>query len=700
LIKSISFSRLQISFSLVLLLTVQIFNGSFAIAAETAIIDLDAIDQSINPCENFYKYSCGAWQEKTVIPADKSSYYRQSGDLQDKTDLQLNHILESYAQGKFEPYVQGAEKLGQIYKSCMQPMAVTEEKSFNRVKENLHIINKIDSMRDLAEVVAHQHLLGISSLFGVYSSSDYNDSSKVIAFLDQGGLSLPEKAYYFPESERGKFILAAYKEHLAKFLYLSFAELKEPISMQEAQNKAKLILYLETNLAQASLSLEESQDSSKLNNVMSLAKFENILPSFAWSTYWKALGASPAQLKNVNVTVPKFFMKLQRELKHAEEKPYYLSIIKTYLQWKFLMNTNSWYSDKVHNEFFQFWGKTLQGKKEMKPRWKTCMYFAADAMNEALAEAYIGLYPANELMQKTQLMINQIKTAFGENLQTLSWIDEPTKKAALVKLAVMKEKIGFPSKWKSYSTLNINDNDPLLNYINVENFAVRDDLNKIGKPVDLSLWAMNVWEANAYYDPSLNEFVFPLGELLPPILDLSASDGANFGAIGATIGHELTHGYDSDGSQFDENGNIRQWWTDSVRKNFDSKAQCFIDQANQYEALPHVFVNGAQTINENLADIGGLKLSYLAYKKVAAQRSPAVNYGGYNEDQQFFLSYAQSWCEKISTETLEEQVKSDVHPPADFRVNAVMMNFPDFAKAFNCQIGQNTLAPAQHCELW
>jgi predicted metalloendopeptidase len=635
-----------------------------------------------------------------VIPSDKSSLYRQSGDLEERTDEQLNNILKTYAQGQIDSRIKGAEKLGLLYQSCMQPQSEIENQSVPRIKENLKLIEKIESRKDLANIVAAQHLQGMSSFFNLYASSNYNDSSKVIAFLDQGGISLPEKEYYFPVTERGKFILSAYKEHLAHFLQLAFKKIQMPITHLESERRAELILSIEKFLAQNSLSLEESQDSTKLNHVMSIAQFERIVPAFDWNTYWRKIGVEKKSLKQVNVSVPKFYLNLQKILNEAKDKPKLLAAIKIYLQWKFLMNTNSWISEELHNEFFQFWGKTLQGKKQMRPKWKACTYFVADAMSDTLAQAYVNTYPAQELIQKTQMMIDQIKAAFSQNLQTLSWIDETTKAAALVKLSVMKEKIGFPNKWINYDSLKVNESDPLLNHINAQIFLMHYELSKIGKPIDKSLWGMRVWEANAYYDPSLNEFVFPLGELLPPIMDLSASNGANFGALGATIGHELTHGYDADGSQFDDKGNIKQWWTPAVRENFENKAQCFVDQANKYQELPNLFINGAQTINENLADIGGLKLSYLAYKLNRLKETQELSYAGYNEDQQFFLAYAQSWCQKISDESLEENIKSDVHPPADFRVNAVLMNFSDFASTFSCAEGKNKLAPTNRCQIW
>ena len=664
------------------------------------ILDLKAMNPKIDPCSDFYLYSCGKWIEGVKLPSDKASYFRQWSGLEDQTDLELNQILKHYAAGDFTLKTKYAGKIGDYYAACLQAgKAPVSHQSRAELAPYLDQIENMNSPSDLAHVIGRLHQIGVNALFSFGSGQDVNDSTTVTAFFDQGGMGLPDRDYYLKTDLASLKILKDYTNHIAKVFRLSGI-----VGMTAAKSlvAAQSVVAFEKSLAEKALPLDDRRDPAKTNNPMLTAGLKKNAPGFSLDSYLEAMGVPT--LPRLILMEPLFYQNLSAiltTLNFAAKDQ-----LKNYLDWQLLLKSSENLGRDFEREHFHFWGNQLRGKKTVEPRWKVCTHQVGDLIRDALGEAYVSRNSGAEPKKRTSLMIDQIKQTFENNLDGLMWLDGATRSAALVKLGKLHKKLGYPDVWKNYDSLQISSKRPLLNQLLATQFATRFDVGKIGKPVDRSEWQMAPWEQNAYYDSSMNEFVFPLGELLPPVLDLKASDGANFGALGATIGHELTHGYDDQGRHFDASGNLVDWWTKVVQAKFEEKSACYIGQAGSYpislgsgKTGGILNVNGKATLGENLADQGGTKLAYLAFKTLASQRGPIPEFGGFNETQQFFITYAQSWCGKMTPEALRVQLSSDFHPPSEFRVNAVMMNMPAFAASFSCK-ERSPMAPKERCSLW
>lgn len=673
------------------LLFLIILGSSLPVMAQSfpKILDETALNESVDPCEDFYQYACGSWLEKTSIPADRSSVGRVATPMNDATDKNLNKILEAYAHGDYSIPATYATKMADFYTSCLNAEK-SSEAALQYVKKEIEKINLIESNEDLAKHIARTHLIGTSPFFYFVSSQSLNDSNKVIGDFGQSGFALGTRDYYFDESAKSVEIRQKYIEYIGKI----FTLLGEP--PKKADQIAKSVFDLEFQLAEKAYTIPQQSDPSNINHPGALGDLINLTPHFDWATYLHELGKE--ELPELNIDEPEFFTNLDLILTNLSKEN-----LHNYLIWQFVNQT----ADKMGADFekahFAFWNTYLSGEKEMLPRWHICTKAVKGMMGHALEEAYVKTFDGVAIKSKTEEMISQIKTAFADDLKQLtSWIDNDTLNAALEKINLMGQKVGAPLILKNYQDLSLNDSDYLKNVENIIRFEMLYDLAKIGKPADKTEWGMMSWEVNAYYDSANNEFVFPFGILQPPSLDLSASDGANFGPFGGgTIGHELTHGFDNNGSQYDGHGNLNNWWTAETKDKFDQKAKCFVDQANAYkiESLD-LFVDGEKTLEENLADQGGVKLGMIALETILAKREEAPKWlGKYNERQQYWISYAQGWCTKTTNEALRAQMTSDSHPPEEFRVNAVLMNRPEFARDFNCKTGSK-MAPVNQCSLW
>lgn len=653
------------------------------------ILDETAMKESIDPCEDFYQYACGSWLEQTTIPNDRSSVSRVSTPMNDATDKNLNNILESYARGDFSIPATYAKKLADFYTSCMN-VDQSSQDSIQYVKQEVEKIGLINSGADLAKLVAQMHLIGTGPFFYFGSSQSLNDSNKVIGNFGQSGFALETRDYYFDNSEKSAEIRQKYVEYIGKI----FTLLGEP--QEKADQIAKSVFNLETKLAEKAYTIPQQSDPSNTNHPGSINDLIKLAPHFDWNTYLHELGKD--DLPELNIDEPEFFANLDLILTNLAQED-----LHNYLIWLFVDQSASKMGGEFEKAHFAFWKTYLSGEKEMLPLWHRCTHAVKILMGHELEEAYIKTFDGTAIKSKTEEMILQIKTAFADDLHQLtSWIDNDTLKAALEKIDLMGQKIGAPLNLKNYHDLILTDSNYLINVQNISRFEAFYDLSKIGKPVDKSEWGMMSWEVNAYYDSANNEFVFPFGILQPPSLDLTASDGANFGPFGGgTIGHELTHGFDNNGSQYDAHGNLNNWWSSETKEKFDEKAQCFIDQANGYkiESLG-LYVDGVKTLEENLADQGGVKLGMIALESILSKREETTPWlGRFNERQQYWISYAQGWCTKTTNEALRAQMTSDSHPPEEFRVNAVLMNRPEFARDFNCKSGSK-MAPVNRCSLW
>lgn len=651
---------------------------------------------AINPCENFYQFSCGRWLENIQIPADKAAVSHQNTAVMDKNDEMLRDTLLKLEKGDAKLQTQASAQLLDFYNTCMN-FAKTKTEALKELNSYLSEISAVKQKSELAKLSAHLQLMGTNAFFNFSSGQDPLSSNDVIGFFDQGTIGLPEPSYYFQNDKKSEDIRKKYIAHITKILNL--AQLHKLSGTLEA----KTIFEIEKKLASKAYSFDDRQDPGKTNHPITLEGMKQLSSEFDWSTFLQELQTPKTKL---NVNEPEFFAQMNEVIKSTP-----LEDLKVYLKWQLLHRSAASLAPDFQAENFEFWNKALRGEKKMKPRWKICTIDAEHELGYALAEVYVKTIDTVSIRAKISDMISWIKQTFSDELNRIekksgsagdSWLDPKTKEAALAKLNLLKQKVGAPDQWRDYSTLKTDRSSFFLNDVKVSIFESRRDLNKMGKPVDRTEWDMMPWEFNAYYDPPKNEFVFPFGILQPPSFDIHASDGANLGAFGGgTIGHELTHGYDNNGRQYDANGNLKDWWSAETKKNFEDKSQCYVKQANQYKIEEvNLNVDGKKTLPENLADQGGVKLGYMALLLAQTKRPPAPLWlGKYTENQQYWIAYAQSWCEKKTPENLRVQITTNEHPPEEFRTNGVIMNRPEFAHDFGCKPGDK-MAPVDRCSLW
>jgi endothelin-converting enzyme/putative endopeptidase len=647
----------------------------------------------VDPCDDFYQFACGGWLDRTVIPADKTAVYRTITIPMDNTDIDLNKILAAYAKGDFSISATYAKKLRDFYVSCTEIDGQVDAATA-AVKTRAAALRAYKTPKEFARIIAKLHLEGAGPLFGFGSAQDLDDSTKVIGDFGQGGIALGQRDYYLKTDEKSLEILAHYRAHVAGILELTGA------TPAQAKAAADTVLRIETKLAKASYALADQGDPSKTHHPVSLSGVKKLAPHFDWDTYMRVLGNK--HTKHMNVEEPEFFQALDQLLVNTPKND-----LDVYLIWHFVHSVASRLGGEFEKENFAFFRAYLSGAKEPLPRWKLCTQSVEGSLGYALAEAYVKTFNGKAIKAKTEAMIKQIKAAFAADLRDLThgkeaWMDEASLAKALEKVTAIRQKVGAPEKWRNYDSLQTAKNNYLGNTLAVRRFESKRDVAKIGKPVDHTEWGMMPWDINAYYDRSNNEFNFPFGILQPPALDLDASDGANFGSFGGgTIGHELTHGFDNNGSQYDAKGNVKNWWSGETLKRYQEKTACYVNQANQYtiSAVDRT-VNGQATLEENLADQGGVKLGYVALEKILSARPESRPWNGkYTERQQYWIGYAQSWCTQMTPEQLRAQMTTDVHPPAEFRVNAVLMNRPEFARDFACKAGAR-MAPMNRCSVW
>jgi predicted metalloendopeptidase len=651
-------------------------------AGKTANLGIDetAIDPSVNPCDDFYTYACGGWLKRTEIPADRGQWVRSFSEIDERNKNELKKILDDLAAGKKmeDPY---GDKLGAFYGACMDEEKI-EKTSDGQLKDLLKNIDAIKDVPSLAKELAREHLGIGGAMFGFHSQQDFKDANLVIASFDQGGLGLPDRDYYLKDDPKFKEIRAKYEQHIAKML--GFAGDPNPAK------SAATVMGIEKQLAAASLSRTDRRDPKKIYHRLELAGLEKTAPKFPWKQYLSDLGNG--NITQINVAVPAFFTALNDMLVKVP-----LADWKTYLRWQEIRSTAPLLSKKYVDENFNFYGKTLQGTDQILPRWKRCVEMTDRAMGEALARPFVRLTFGAEGKSDTLAAVKNVEAAMEANLKSLKWMDDATRTKAFEKLHAIMNKIGYPDKWRNYDTLEV-DRDSFLNSSwRAAVFESKRDLDKIGKPVDRSEWEMTPPTVNAYYEPSLNEMVFPAGILQTPFYTRGAPAAVNYGAAGMVMGHELTHGFDDEGRQFDAKGNLTDWWSPDVSKEFDKRAQCVVEQYNDYPVYD-MKLNGKLTLGENIADLGGIKLAHAAFVAQRKEKSPA-KVGKFTDEQLFYLGYAQAWCGKRREATARMRVTTDPHSPPEYRVNGPLSNVPEFANAFQCKPGSKMVRATQ-CVVW
>ena len=644
-------------------------------------VDPSNFDTSVKPSDDFFLYANGAWIKRTEIPPEYTRWGSFNELIEHNNDA-LHEIAEKAEGTKVDPRMAPeAEKVGDFYASGMDEKTIEALKT-KPLHDEFNAIAAINQRSALLKEIAHLHSTGIDALFNFGSHPDSKDSTHEIAQAAQGGLGLPDRDYYTKTDEPSKKLRDQYVDHVAKMLTL----LGNPAP--QAQDEAKSILALETKLAQASRTRVELRDPQKNYNKMPLQQFQNLTPDWNWGDYFKAINLLAPQ--DVNVHQPEFFKTADQVFK---ETP--LDDFKAYLRWHLIDATAPDLSKDFVDEDFNFKERILRGAQQIKPRWKRVIESEDGSIGEALGKLYVAYNFPPEAKARALEMVNNLKEALADRTKTLDWMDQPTKEQALKKLAAMQVKIGYPDKWLDYSLLRIDRGPYVLNDIRAAQFATTREMNKIGKPVDPTDWGMTPPTVNAYYQPNRNEIVFPAGILQPPFFYANADDAVNYGAIGAVIGHEMTHGFDDQGRQFDANGNLRDWWSKKSADEYNKRRKAVVAQYNAYEALPGLHVNGELTQGENIADIGGLKLAYAALQKALAkhpeERTKKID--GFTPEQRFFLSFAAIWRSKIRDADQKLRLTTDPHSPAQFRVNGPLSDMPEFQQAFNVPSGSPMVRP-------
>ena len=631
-------------------------------------LDPHNMDTSVKPGDNFYLYANGNWLKNNPVPPEYSRW-GSFNELVEKNNDALHEIAEKAAAEKSaSPDVQ---KVGDFYASGMNEAEINTA-GVKPLQDEMQKIDALKNRDDLTKEIARLHDMGVNALFDFSSGQDDKNSTMVIANAYQGGLGLPDRDYYTKDDEASKKLRDAYLAHVTKV----FGLLGE--SSEAAAGHAKTVMAIETSLAKPARTRVELRDPQKNYNKMTAAELQKLMPDFKWDDYFKTLNvASPSA---INVGQPEFFKAANTVFKTVS-----LDDWKTYLRWHLIRDTAPALSKGFVDENFDFYLKTLTGAQELKPRWKRVVTATDEELGEALGKLYVADHFPPEAKERALEMVNNLKEALADRIKAAAWMDEKTRQEALKKLAAFTVKIGYPDKWRDYSALKIDRGPYVLNVLRGDQFETNRELKKIDQPVDRTEWGMSPPTVNAYYNSHLNEIVFPAGILQPPFFNPNADDAVNYGGIGAVIGHEMTHGFDDRGRQYDPVGNLRDWWTPASAKAYTERSKAIVAQYAAYEPLPGLHLNGELTQGENIADNGGLKIAYAAFQKALAKHPEEANkkIDGFTPDQRFFLAWAQIWRANQRDEDLKLRVNTDPHSPGEFRCNGPLSNMPEFQKAFN-----------------
>jgi putative endopeptidase len=658
-------------------------------ASDTAVaqpksFDLGAMDKTADPCEDFYQYSCGNWRKNNPIPSDQSRWGRFN-ELAEYNRQILHQILEKSAakDPKRSPVMQ---KVGDMYESCMDETTVNA-KGAAPLKPELKRIAAIHTKAQLLTTIAYLHSMGVPALFQFGAAPDLHNASTQIANVAQGGLGLPDRDYYLAQDAKSQETRQKYVEHIANMFVLLGD--KPEIAKTEAQS----ILALETKLAEATMERVKMRDPKSRDHKMAVTELSAMAPNFQFASFFAARGGPG--FTDVNVVPPDFFQKVNPLIDSVS-----LADWKTYLRWHAVRAAAPQLSQPFVDENFSFQGKYLSGAKEIQARWKRCVQLTDGGLGEALGQPYVQETFGAEGKARMLKMVNALEEALGDDIQSLDWMTPETKKQAEAKLQAISNKIGYPDQWRDYSKLVIKRGDLLGDAQRARAFEVKRNLNKIGQPLDKKEWGMTPPTVNAYYNPPENNINFPAGILQPPFFDKNADDAVNFGGIGVVIGHELTHGFDDQGSKYSGNGNLSNWWTDADRQEFDKRTTCVADEYSSFIAVEDIHLNGRLTLGENTADNGGIHIALMALHKAAA-KDASINQTkeGFTAEQRFFIGFAQVWCENRTPESARLLAKTDPHSPGQYRVIGTVENNADFAKAFNCKPGQKMVS-ANACHVW
>lgn len=649
---------------------------------EVSAINPVDLNTNINPGDDFDNFANGGWKKLNPLPSDKARY-GIFDKLAEVAEKQLKEIVEetskaNNAKGSI------ADKIATVFSEGMDSTKIQA----NGIKPLQPFLSGIDSIRSIDDVrkeITKLHRYGLSPLFVFSGAPDAKNSSMVISQIRQGGMGLPDRDYYLSDDARSKFLREKYAGYIRKVFSL--------LGENEASSagSAGKVMAFETKLAKVSMSRLELRDPVKTYNKTTTKGLIEISPAFDWMSYFKA--ANVGDPKEININQPAFVREISAMLKDVPIEDW-----KIYLKWNLIKGTAPYLSDNFVDASFDFYGKAMTGAEQNRPRWKRVIGVTSESLSEALGQLYVAKYFPPEAKERMIKLVENLRASLRERIKNLDWMAPETKEKALEKLDAMNVKIGYPDKWRDYSSLDIKDDSYVLNSLRADQFATSYNLNKINKPVDKGEWFMSPQTVNAYYSPDMNEIVFPAAILQPPFFYMHGDDAVNYGAIGVVIGHEMTHGFDDEGRKFDKNGNLTDWWTPEDSKKFDEHAKVLADQFSNFTVIDSVHADGKLTLGENIADLGGLNISYQAFKSANKETGKIE---GFTPDQRFFLAYAHVWAQNIRDKEILRRTKEDVHSLGHFRVNGPLRDLSQFFEAFNVKPGQKMYLPEdQRAKIW
>jgi putative endopeptidase len=645
-------------------------------------VSVSAMEPQVDPCVDFYRYACGGWVAKHPVPPDRPTWSRFA-EVAERNRTIEREILEADAAGGAARSAE-QRKLGDFYAGCMDEAGV-EARGLAPIQPELDRIAALESNAGLAALVAQLRKRGVSALLGFRAGQDYKDAAAMIAVVDAGGLALPDRDYYLKNDEKSAAQRKQYADHVERMLVLS----GEPA--ERAAADAAGVVALETALAKASLDRVSRRDPYKLYHRVTRRELAAATPAFSWDAFLAGIGAPPVE--SLNLSEPEFLKAVDELVRTAPVEQW-----RGYLRWHLLHSTAQWLPRRFAGEDFAFYGKTLGGAQEQRPRWERCVEAADRALGDALGKEFVARAFDPGAKQRTLAMVGEIEKAMARDIASLPWMGEETRKQAQAKLAAIANKIAYPDVWRDYSRLDVVHGDLLGNVERAAALELERRLAKIGKPVDRRDWNMTPPTVNAYYSSAMNDINFPAGILQLPFYDPRRDDAVNYGGIGAVIGHEMTHGFDDQGRQFGPTGNLEDWWTPGDAAEFKRRAACLADEYSAFPAAGGLKVNGRLTLGENVADNGGLRLAYMAFEDGKGGQAGST-LAGFSPEQRFFLGFAQVWCGNTTAEAERLQVLTNPHSPGRYRVAGVVSNFPEFQQAFHCPAGA-PMAPASRCRVW
>ena len=658
--------------------------GPTSVPKTPVSFDLSAIDKTADPCTDFYAYACGNWKKNNPIPSDQTRWGRFN-ELAERNNYLLYVDLKTAADAPTTPL---QKKYGDYFAACMN-IDLADKLGAKPIESPLKTIAAWSDKKTIATLLGEmEHKYGQNYFFGFSSTQDQKDSTQQIGEVDQDGLGLPDRDYYLNDDERSKTLRAQYVEHVTRM----FTLLGD--TPEQAAAEAKSVMTVETALAHGSMSRVERRAPANVYHIRTIAELQTMTPGFDWKVFLAA--NNQGGLTSLNVTSPEFFKTMNQQIDTTDIKA-----LKSYLRWHTVHRFAPNLSNAFVQENFNFYAATLAGQKELAPRWKRCTAATDRALGEAVGQDWVAKNFPPAAKDNMEKLVHALEAALDEDIKHLDWMSDETKAEAKKKLDSFRDKVGYPEKWRDYSSVVVKRDDPVGNAQRIALFNDHRNLNKIGKPVDEKEWGMTPPTVNAYYNPAQNDINFPAGILQPPFYDFKIDPAVNFGGIGVVIGHEMTHGFDDQGSQFDPQGNVRMWWTAEDKKKFDERTGCEVKEYGDFEVAPGQKLNGKLTLGENTADNGGLHIAYAALLSTLAQEGtdPAAKVDGYTAAQRYFIGFGQVWCENTREQAARLRARTDPHSAGMWRVNGSVQNFDEFGKAFGCKVGQ-PMMPANACRVW